>query len=307
MNGAGRDALGPSRLGTGRGGGLAAGRRGRRVRAAPLALRRACALSGRRAVCAGLVRRGAGRGVRRPRDRGAADRPADPALPSAARQPVGVLPDAHRRRRGRCVDLRRGLLSPGRGHAAGAAVPGVPRVSGQHGRGGAGRRRLRVHGDVGNHGACRRSSWSRPTTAFPRSAAPATSTCWSRTSARSASCCASACCRPTPATTPSPTCARSRCRRSGRSIGFVLALFGFGAKAGILPLHVWLPEAHPAAPSPVSALMSGVMLKTAIYGMLRVTFDLLASAALVVGRRCCWRSAWPRRCSAWCSPRCRST
>ena len=42
-----------------------------------------------------------------------------------------------------------------------------------------------------------------------------------------------------------------------------------------MPLHVWLPEAHPAAPSPVSALMSGVMLKTAIYGLLRVTFDLL--------------------------------
>ncbi len=56
---------------------------------------------------------------------------------------------------------------------------------------------------------------------------------------------------------------------------FLLALFGFGAKAGLLPLHVWLPEAHPAAPSPVSALMSGVMLKTAIYGLLRVTFDLL--------------------------------
>ncbi len=59
------------------------------------------------------------------------------------------------------------------------------------------------------------------------------------------------------------------------SIGFGLAVFGFGAKAGILPLHVWLPEAHPAAPSPVSALMSGVMLNTAIYGMLRVCFDLL--------------------------------
>jgi hydrogenase-4 component B len=56
---------------------------------------------------------------------------------------------------------------------------------------------------------------------------------------------------------------------------FLLALFGFGAKAGLLPLHAWLPEAHPAAPSPVSALMSGVMLKTAIYGMLRVTFSLL--------------------------------
>jgi len=59
------------------------------------------------------------------------------------------------------------------------------------------------------------------------------------------------------------------------SAAFGLALFGFGAKAGLLPLHVWLPEAHPAAPSPVSALMSGVMLKTAIYGILRVSFDLL--------------------------------
>ncbi|WHZ12532.1 MAG: Hydrogenase-4 component B [Burkholderiaceae bacterium] len=59
------------------------------------------------------------------------------------------------------------------------------------------------------------------------------------------------------------------------SVGFLLALFGFGAKAGILPLHVWLPEAHPAAPSPVSAMMSGVMLNTAIYGLLRVSLDLL--------------------------------
>ena len=59
------------------------------------------------------------------------------------------------------------------------------------------------------------------------------------------------------------------------SIAFVLAVFGFGAKAGILPVHVWLPEAHPAASSPVSALMSGVMLKIALYGLLRVSFDLL--------------------------------
>jgi formate hydrogenlyase subunit 3/multisubunit Na+/H+ antiporter MnhD subunit len=59
------------------------------------------------------------------------------------------------------------------------------------------------------------------------------------------------------------------------SAAYLLALFGFGAKAGLVPLHVWLPEAHPAAPSPVSALMSGVMLKTAVYGLLRLTFDLL--------------------------------
>jgi formate hydrogenlyase subunit 3/multisubunit Na+/H+ antiporter MnhD subunit len=61
------------------------------------------------------------------------------------------------------------------------------------------------------------------------------------------------------------------------AVAFLLALFGFGAKAGLVPLHVWLPEAHPAAPSPVSALMSGVMLKTAVYGVLRVTFDLLGN------------------------------
>jgi formate hydrogenlyase subunit 3/multisubunit Na+/H+ antiporter MnhD subunit len=61
------------------------------------------------------------------------------------------------------------------------------------------------------------------------------------------------------------------------SVAFALAVFGFGAKAGLVPLHVWLPEAHPAAPSPVSALMSAVMLKTAIYGLLRVLFDLLAT------------------------------
>jgi hydrogenase-4 component B len=59
------------------------------------------------------------------------------------------------------------------------------------------------------------------------------------------------------------------------TVAFCLALIGFGAKAGLVPLHVWLPEAHPAAPSPVSALMSGVMLKTALYGMIRVSFDLL--------------------------------
>ena len=51
---------------------------------------------------------------------------------------------------------------------------------------------------------------------------------------------------------------------------FVFALVGFGAKAGFVPFHVWLPEAHPAAPSHVSALMSGVMIKMGLYGMLRV-------------------------------------
>ncbi|RMF08181.1 MAG: hydrogenase 4 subunit B, partial [Alphaproteobacteria bacterium] len=55
----------------------------------------------------------------------------------------------------------------------------------------------------------------------------------------------------------------------------ILVLLGAGSKAGIVPLHVWLPLAHPAAPSHVSALMSGVMTKVAIYGSIRIIFDLL--------------------------------
>ena len=55
----------------------------------------------------------------------------------------------------------------------------------------------------------------------------------------------------------------------------ILALIGTGSKAGLVPLHVWLPLAHPAAPSHVSALMSGVMTKVAVYGFIRIVFDLL--------------------------------
>lgn len=57
---------------------------------------------------------------------------------------------------------------------------------------------------------------------------------------------------------------------SGTGLLFFLALIGFGTKAGFIPLHVWLPEAHPAAPSHVSAVMSAVMIKTGIYGVLRI-------------------------------------
>jgi hydrogenase-4 component B len=60
---------------------------------------------------------------------------------------------------------------------------------------------------------------------------------------------------------------------------FVLALIGFGTKAGFMPLHVWLPEAHPAAPSHVSAVMSGVMIKLGIYGLLRTLTFLGAPPA----------------------------
>src|SRR5258707_7352063 len=59
----------------------------------------------------------------------------------------------------------------------------------------------------------------------------------------------------------------------------MLAILGAGSKAGLVPLHVWLPLAHPAAPSHVSALMSGVMTKVAVYGFIRIVFDLSGSPA----------------------------
>src|SRR5712691_9700682 len=60
------------------------------------------------------------------------------------------------------------------------------------------------------------------------------------------------------------------------SVIFVLGLVGFGTKAGMIPLHIWLPQAHPVAPAHVSALMSGVMIKLGIYGLVRLSFDWLA-------------------------------
>jgi formate hydrogenlyase subunit 3/multisubunit Na+/H+ antiporter MnhD subunit len=63
------------------------------------------------------------------------------------------------------------------------------------------------------------------------------------------------------------------------AVVLILVLVGAGSKAGLLPLHVWLPLAHPAAPSQVSALMSGVMTKVAVYGFVRIVFDLLGPPA----------------------------
>jgi len=63
------------------------------------------------------------------------------------------------------------------------------------------------------------------------------------------------------------------------ALALILALIGAGSKAGIVPLHVWLPLAHPAAPSHVSALMSGVMTKVAVYGFVRIAFELAGPPA----------------------------
>jgi hydrogenase-4 component B len=67
----------------------------------------------------------------------------------------------------------------------------------------------------------------------------------------------------------------SRLPGTVQSLVFLCATIGFGVKAGVIPFHIWLPEAHPAAPSNISALMSGVMIKMGIYGMVRVYFDFL--------------------------------
>ncbi len=76
--------------------------------------------------------------------------------------------------------------------------------------------------------------------------------------------------------TPSARCI---CRPLVAAVVAGLALLGAGSKAGLVPLHVWLPLAHPAAPSHVSALMSGVMTKVAVYGFIRIVFDLVGPPA----------------------------
>src|SRR5262249_55094719 len=71
---------------------------------------------------------------------------------------------------------------------------------------------------------------------------------------------------------------------SGLQIAVALAaLVGMGTKAGVMPLHVWLPRAHPIAPAPVSALMSGVMIKVAVYALVRVVVDWLGVLPLWFG------------------------
>ena len=78
------------------------------------------------------------------------------------------------------------------------------------------------------------------------------------------------------------TFAQMRAAHPSAGIGalvLLLALIGAGSKAGVVPLHVWLPLAHPAAPSHVSGLMSGVMTKVAVYGFVRIVFDLAGAAA----------------------------
>jgi hydrogenase-4 component B len=75
----------------------------------------------------------------------------------------------------------------------------------------------------------------------------------------------------------------ARIPSEAKLIVFILALIGFGSKAGIFPIHIWLPHAHPAAPSHISAVMSGVMLKMGIYGIVRF-YSLLQVKDLIFGQ-----------------------
>lgn len=70
---------------------------------------------------------------------------------------------------------------------------------------------------------------------------------------------------------------------AGQGALFLMFFLGFGVKAGIVPLHIWLPDAHPVAPSNISALMSGIVIKTGIYGMARVFFDFYGDQPLWAG------------------------
>ena len=84
-------------------------------------------------------------------------------------------------------------------------------------------------------------------------------------------------------------------------LAFVFALIGYGTKAGLAPMHTWLPDAHSEAPSPTSAMLSGVSLKIALYALLR--FHILTTACLALGLqplfaaglRACSPCSWPRR------------
>ena len=108
---------------------------------------------------------------------------------------------------------------------------------------------------------------------------PATSI-WSwRASARSACCWPSGCWRDLTAIYTFAPDPRRASVGGDRGRRLILALIGAGSKAGLVPLHVWLPLAHPAAPSHVSALMSGVMTKVAVYGFVRIVFDLVGEPA----------------------------
>ena len=158
-----------------------------------------------------------------------------------------------------------------------AVLSGVPR---RHESRRARRRRLHFSRLLGIHVARRPGRWSWRTIACATMSMPATSISSWRASARSRCCSLSACWLGRMAVMPSRHMRAESVRSAGiAAVVLILVLIGAGSKAGLVPLHVWLPLAHPAAPSHVSALMSGVMTKVAVYGFIRIVFDLLGPPA----------------------------
>ena len=92
--------------------------------------------------------------------------------------------------------------------------------------------------------------------------------------------------------------------RSGLTVAVWLTLVGFAAKAGLFPLHIWLPKAHPVAPAPASALLSGILTKSGVFGLIVICANLMqgdcwfGDALLTLGAiTCSWARCW--RCSPW--------
>ena len=79
-------------------------------------------------------------------------------------------------------------------------------------------------------------------------------------------------------------------------VAMVLLILGFGIKAGMAPLHIWLPRAHPIAPSPASALLSGIMIKTGAYGIIRTVNMPVSYTHLDVYKRQCLYYSWGFGC-----------
>ena len=209
------------------------------------------------------------------------------------RRARGVFPGCRqsRRRRGEPVCSR--LRPPRTRAAAGAAV--LSGLSRRHERRRARRRRLHVSPVLGVHvavvlGAGHGASSRRR----QRPCRIHLSRDGELRDAR-ACCSPSACWRVPMAVMHSPTFVVRHFSAALAAASLSSCSIGAGSKAGLVPLHVWLPLAHPAAPSHVSALMSGVMTKVAVYGFIRIVFDLARPAGLVVGMRRAWARRHNRR------------
>ena len=217
---------------------------------------------------------------------------------AGCRSTFGVLPGAHSAGDGIGFDLRPGLLEASRAsRERPQAAPLLWLADGRAGRAGAGAELGHVSVRLGGNGALgvlsRRHRGSNRDDV--REAAGST---WRRVTRRRCALFAmfALLYGPTGSFDLVPLAAGASLPRLATTL-FLLALAGFGLKAGIMPLHFWLPSAHAMAPSHVSALMSGVLIKTGIYGLVRI--DVAAAATRRCGGAgCCSARRRSRPCSA---------